>query len=104
MIWFPLMVFVGALSVLNIYFAQEISNFQSLWLNKLQSVLDYYPCTDASLGIDLDYFDMRRSSNEQLYYIILMISNCAIVITSVSQFLTHAVMMLRWYKENPKDG
>ena len=104
LIWAPIMLIIGALSVLNIFFAQEIRMFQSYWLERLQLVSDFYPCTDPSLAIDLEFFETRQRTNERVYYLALMIGNGALVFTTTFQFLSHTVMMLRWYRENPKDG
>lgn len=65
---------------------------------------EYYPCTDAALAIDLDYFDQKFKNNESWYSLIIVASDCVLIFTTFIQFLTHTSMMLKWYKENPKDG
>ena len=104
LIWFPIALALIGLQIFNVIMAQGMWEHHSRWVYRLESVEDFYTCTDDALWIDLDYFRKEYIDDTKVIYLVLIAGNFALICSTLCQFLGHFAMMMRWYRENPIDG
>ena len=100
----PVMFCVAVVSVCTIYVTQNMIQFSVFWLDALRGVRRAYACTNSALALEFDVLVAEYEAFCETEYILIIVANVLLVISTPVQFVTHSSMMLRWYAENPKDG
>lgn len=102
LLWTPILIIAVLLQLYIALCAHLVENFETHWLHILEPKRSSYPCSLKSLYIDHDELDriLRATLEDEKGEMIITLSFLNVFLL-VLQMVSHILMIIRWYRENP---